>query len=286
MFIGLQENNTPLYVDMKDWKVWNQRMVGATQTGKGILFGVQLDQSIRQGSCTVFFDIKPDKHALGIMRKACEETGRRLVTVDFNGELQGKWSPFRTGTDREIRTRLMQAYNLAERGDTADYYKIGEREFLESVFDKWSKELIDMPKILRDSAKPPPTVSNLTREMLALSALKPGRSKGVDVERVLRENAVLYVRSSSTDPVVKRATQLLLLCLLQAATRMYRRSERSSHLFIGIDEVKFLTTDILGDMLATITGFDCHIAIAYQSLGDLKSVNRRLVNIEALESSG
>ena len=285
MFIGLHQDNKPLYVAMEDWKNWNQRLVGATQTGKGILFGVQLDQSVRQGFCTVFFDVKPDKHALGIMRKACEETGRRLVTVDFNGELPGKWSPFRTGTDREIKTRLMQAYNLAERGDTADFYKIGEREFLESVFDKWNKELIDLPKLLRDSAKPPPTVTNLTREMLALSALKPGRSKGVDIERVLRENAVLYVRSSATDPVVKRATRMFLLCLLQATTRMYRRRERSSHLFIGIDEVKFIATDILGDMLATITGFDCHIAIAYQSLGDLKSVNRRLVNVEALEFS-
>ena len=285
IFVGLHQDNTPLHVATEDWKNWNQRLVGATQTGKGILFGVQLDQSVRQGFCTVFFDVKPDKHALGIMRKACEETGRRLVTVDFNGELPGKWSPFRTGTDREIKTRLMQAYNLAERGDTADFYKIGEREFLESVFDKWNKELIDLPKLLRDSAKPPPTVTNLTREMLALSALKPGRSKGVDIERVLRENAVLYVRSSSTDPVVKRATRMFLLCLLQATTRMYRRRERSSHLFIGIDEVKFIATDILGDMLATITGFDCHIAIAYQSLGDLKSVNRRLVNVEALEFS-
>ena len=285
IFVGLRQDNKPLYVAMEDWKNWNQRLVGATQTGKGILFGVQLDQSVRQGFCTVFFDVKPDKHALAIMRKACEETGRRLVTVDFNGELPGKWSPFRTGTDREIKTRLMQAYNLAERGDTADFYKIGEREFLESVFDKWNKELIDLPKLLRVAAKPPPTVTNLTREMLALSALKPGRSKGVDIERVLRENAVLYVRSSSTDPVVKRATRMFLLCLLQATTRMYRRRERSSHLFIGIDEVKFIATDILGDMLATITGFDCHIAIAYQSLGDLKSVNRRLVNVEALEFS-
>ena len=285
MFIGLRQDNTPLYVATEDWMTWNQRMVGATQTGKGILFGVQLDQSVRQGFCTVFFDVKPDRHALGIMKKACKETGRRLVTVDFNGELPGKWSPFRTGTDREIKTRLMQAYNLTERGDTADFYKIGEREFLESVFDKWNKELIDLPKLLRDSAKPPPTVTNLTREMLALPALKPGRSKGVDIERVLRENAVLYVRSSATDPVVKRATQVFLLCLLQATTRMYRRRERSSHLFIGIDEVKFIATDILGDMLATITGFDCHIAIAYQSLGDLKSVNRRLVNVEALEFS-
>ncbi|MDE0154630.1 MAG: TraM recognition domain-containing protein [Gammaproteobacteria bacterium] len=285
IFIGLREDNTPMYVPVEDWKTWNQRMVGATQTGKGILFGVQLDQSVRRGFCTVFFDIKPDQHALGIMRKACEDTGRRLVTVDFNGELPGKWSPFRTGTDREIKTRLMHAYNLSERGDTADFYKIGEREFLESVFDKWSRELIDLPKLLRDAAKPPPTVTNLTREMLALSALKPGRSKGVDIERVLRENAVLYVRSSATDPVVKRATQVFLLCLLQAATRMYRRRERSSHLFIGLDEVKFLATDILGDMLATITGFDCHLAIAYQSLGDLKSVNKRLVNVEALEFS-
>ena len=285
MFIGLHQDDKPLYVAMEDWKTWNQRMVGATQTGKGILFGVQLDQSVRQGFCTVFFDVKPDRHALGIMKKACEETGRRLVTVDFNGELPGKWSPFRTGTDREIKTRLMQAYNLEERGDTADFYRLGEREFLESVFAKWNKELIDLPKLLRDSAKPPPTITNLTREMLALSALKPGRSKGVDIERVLRENAVLYVRSSATDPVVKRATQVFLLCLLQATTRMYRRRERNSHLFIGIDEVKFLATDILGDLLATITGFDCHIAIAYQSLGDLKSVNRRLVNVEALEFS-
>ena len=285
IFIGLGQDNTPLYVAMEDWKSWNQRMVGATQTGKGILFGVQLDQSVRQGFCTVFFDVKPDKHALAIMRKACKDTGRRLVTVDFNGELPGKWSPFRTGTEREIKIRLMQAYNLAERGDTADFYKIGEREFLESVFGKWNKELIDLPKLLRGSAKPPPTVTNLTREMLALSALRPGRSKGVDIERVLRENAVLYVRSSSTDLVVKRATQVFLLCLLQAATRMHRRGERASHLFIGIDEVKFLANDILGDMLATITGFDCHLAIAYQSLGDLKSVNRRLVNVEALEYS-
>ena len=285
IFMGLRQDNTPLHVAVDDWKLWNQRMVGATQSGKGILFGVQLDQSVRLGFCTVFFDVKPDRHALGIMRKACEDTGRRLVTVDFNGELPGKWSPFRTGTEREIKTRLMHAFNLSERGDTADFYKIGEREFLESVFGKWNRELIDLPKLLRDAAKPPPTVTNLTRELLALSALKPGRSKGVDIERVLRENAVLYVRSSSTDPVVKRATRVFLLCLLQAATRMHRRGERSSHLFIGIDEVKFIATDILGDMLATITGFDCHIAIAYQSLGDLKSVNRRLVNVEALEYS-
>ena len=285
MLIGLQEDNSPLYVDIEDWKAWNQRVVGPTQTGKGILFGLQLDQSIRQGFCTVFFDVKPDRHALGIMRKACEDSGRRLVTVDFNGGLQGKWSPFRTGTDREIRTRLMQAYDLAERGDTADYYKIGEREFLESVFNQWSKELIDLPRMFRNAKAPPPTVSNLTKEMLALSALKPGRNKGVDIERVLRENAVLYVRSSASDPVVKRATRIMLLCLLQAAMRLYGRRERTSHLFMGIDEVKFLAADVLGDMLATITGFDCHVAIAYQSLGDLRSVNRKLVNVEALESS-
>ena len=285
IFIGLRQDNTPLHLPVRDWKNWNQRMVGATQTGKGVLFGVQLDQSVRQGFCTVFFDVKPDRHALAIMRKACADSGRRLVTVDFNGELPGKWSPFRTGTEREIKTRLRHAYNLAERGDTADFYKIGEREFLESIFSKWSRELIDLPGILRSTAKPPPTIANLTRELLALSALRPGRGKGLDIERVLRENAVLYVRSSATDPVVKRATQMCLLCLLQAATRMYRRNERNSHLFIAIDEVKFLASDLLGEMLATITGFDCHLAIAYQSLGDLKSINRRLVNVEALEFS-
>ena len=141
-----------------------------------------------------------------------------MVTVDFNGELPGKWSPFRTGTDREIKTRLMQAYNLAERGDTADFYKIGEREFLESVFDKWNKELIDLPKLLRDSAKPPPTVTNLTREMLALSALKPGRSKGVDIERVLRETR----SSTCARPQQTRLSNALPRCSCYACCRPRR----------------------------------------------------------------
>ena len=130
--------------------------------------------------------------------------------------------------------------------------------------------MTDLPRFIRAAAAPPPTVSNLTGELLALSALRPGRNRGLNVERVLEENAVLYVRSSATDPVVKRATELLLLCLLQAATRLYRQGRRAGHLFIGIDEVKFVASDILGDMLATITGSDCHIAIAYQSLGDLE----------------
>ena len=60
--------------------------------------------------------------------------------MDFNGELPGKWSPFRTGTEREIKTRLLHGFNLVERGDTADFYRITERQFLESVFDKWSRE--------------------------------------------------------------------------------------------------------------------------------------------------
>lgn len=285
VFIGLRENGAPMHLDAQDWQMWNQRMVGATQTGKGALFGVQLDQAIRMGLGAVFFDIKPDQHAFSIMQRACKETGRRLVTVDFNGELPGKWSPFRTGADREIKTRLLHGFNLVERGDTADFYRINERQTLESVFDKWNRELTDLPGLLKEAATPPPTVSNLTREMLTLTALKPGRNRGLNVERALQENAVVYVRSSATDPVVKRATELLLLCLLQAAMRLHRQGRRANHLFIGIDEVKFIAGNILGDMLATITGFDCHIAIAYQSLGDLKSVNSRLVNVEALQSS-
>ena len=285
IFIGLRQDNTPLHVPVEDWKTWNQRMVGATQTGKGILFGVQLDQSVRQGFCTVFFDVKPDRHALGIMRKACEDTGRRLVTVDFNGELPGKWSPFRTGTDREVKTRLIHAYNLAERGDTADFYKIGEREFLESIFDKWSRELIDLPKLLRDARKtaahrhqPDPGDAGLARAETGTQQGRGCRARVGGECRALRALIRDRPGGETRHPGVPAVP-------VAGATRMHRRRERTSHLFIGIDEVKFLATDILGDMLATITGFDCHLAIAYQSLGDLKSVNRRLVNVEALEFS-
>ena len=46
VFLGLKENGSPLRVKVGDWKAWNQRIVGPTQTGKGVFFGVQLDQSM------------------------------------------------------------------------------------------------------------------------------------------------------------------------------------------------------------------------------------------------
>ena len=162
-----------------------------------------LDQAIRHHMCTVFIDPKPDKHALAIMQRACKETGRQLVTLDFTGHLPGKWAPFRTGTDREIKTRLYTSLGLLETGKESDFFKIKERQLIDKLFPQWDKEIHGLYKALQSMESPPERALGVISEYHGLKTINPTKHRGVDIERALKENAVVYVRGSTTDPLIR-----------------------------------------------------------------------------------
>ncbi len=285
IFLGLNNQSKPITVAVSKWQTENQKIIGPTQTGKGVLIGVQLDQAIRQHMCTIFIDPKPDKHALAIMKQACTASDRQLITLDFNGYLPGKWAPFRTGTEREIKTRLYTALGLMETGNESDFFKIKERQIIDSLFPHWDKEIHSLYKALEGMDSPPARAQGIINEFRTLKSINPGKHRGVDIERALKENAVIYVRASITDPLIIQVCSLLIQCILQSAMRMYTNQERESHLFLCIDEVRFMVTDLLADTLATITGANAHLAIAYQSLEDIRNIKDINVNAKSVEKS-
>ena len=286
IFLGLNSRNKPIHIPTDQWKSENQKIVGPTQTGKGVLIGVQLDQAIRQHMTTIFIDPKPDKHAFAIMQQACADTDRTFLTLDLNGQLpQGKWPPFRHGTEREIKTRLYTALGLLETGNESDFFKIKERRIIDRLYGNWDGEIRSLYKALEAMDSPPERALSVVGEYMGLKTINPSKHRGINIERVLKENAVLYVRGSIIDPLIIQVTTILIQCILQNAMRLYTRQERAAHLFLCIDEVRFMVSDLMADTLATITGTDAHLSIAYQSLEDIRNIKDANVNAKSVEKS-
>ncbi|MDA3903569.1 MAG: hypothetical protein PF441_09005, partial [Desulfuromusa sp.] len=148
---GLDEGKKPIYIAEEIWKVHNQKIIGPTQTGKGVLIGVQLDQSIRKNHCTIFVDPKGDKHAIHIMHQACKAAGRKLIVLDFSSVSDAlTWEPFLNGSTRERRARLHFAFGLKDTGSDADFYKANERKVIDAVWEKWNGTISNLESILSE----------------------------------------------------------------------------------------------------------------------------------------
>ena len=270
VFFGLDAQDRPIYETDADWKTRNQRYVGPTQTGKGVLLGVQLDQAIRHGYTVIFIDPKPDPHARAIMRQACHDTQRTFRELDLNSNDYGTYDMFRYGTDRERRTRLFSALRLEDSGAESDFYRGRERAILDEVFANWDGNLASLARLLEDDDYAEQTIKtrNTLREWRYLPSLQADPAgPTLNVEEVLLNNDVLYVAGSLTDQVVMAACTVLITEIIQDTMRL--AAARPAHLFLAIDEVAFLVSERIADALATVSSFRTNVCLAYQSEGDL-----------------
>ncbi|NND65564.1 MAG: type IV secretory system conjugative DNA transfer family protein, partial [Gammaproteobacteria bacterium] len=305
-FLGLDDSGKPVYEDDSTWKSWNQKIIGPTQTGKGVFIGVQIDQAIRKGYCAIVIDPKPDKHLKAIMKQACQDTGRNFVELDLNPGHPGQWAPFAGGAPRERRARMYYALSLNDTGKESDFYKAKERSVIDDLLFPKEKvglspdptrpnvewdwtigrmlELLDRPAIEDDVRR---TLSLLS-EWNSIDTFSPDLKRGqaFSVERALLNNDVVYVRASLMDRNILKAASVLIMEMVQELMRLYKNGRpQGSHIFLLIDEVKFMISDQLANALATCVGFDSNISIAYQSILDLQDLDDANVNAKTVENS-
>jgi len=286
-FYGLDENNDPVYVPDEVWKTQNQKIIGPTQTGKGVNLGVQIDQAIRKGMTVIAIDPKPDKHLPHIMAQACRDAGREFIYLDLNDENGPGWAPFLGGTPRDRRNRVLYAFGLTDTGSESDFYKVKEREIIDRILPQWDGHLetlsatLHHPDYLEDTKR----TRGYLNEWLFVRSFAPEKGLGVSIEKVLEENAVLYVRGSLKDSTVIKGATVFIMEVVQELMRLYSDGRRQDHLYFVIDEVRFMISDMLADALATVVGFDANIAIAYQSTLDIRNLKDQTLNAGAIEQS-
>lgn len=286
IFFGLSEDNQPISIPLIDWVETNMQVIGPTRFGKGILLGSQLDQAIRHGFGAFYIDPKGDKNIPYIMADSAKAMGRPFIYCDLNDNGLGGWHPFLGGDDRARRARLLMACGLSDTGNESDFYKIKERGVIDEVM-KTTTKIKGLLQIFRaqktsgyqEDAK---RLYGKLMEWEKVQSLNP-KGEGLNIEKSMLNNAVVYVRGSLDDAIVRDATRVLIVEIIQEAKRL--ESKRDRHLTVVIDEIRFLMSNQIADASATITGTDTNLILAYQSKTDLRNVNDVTVDARAAEDS-
>lgn len=279
--IGIGEDNKPLTIPNSTWYETNMQVIGPTRYGKGVILGCLMDQAIRRGDQVIYIDPKKDKFAPHIMYKACLDSGRKFYYLTLHDEGIGKWAPFAGGSYRDALSRFETAYGLEMTGDPGtDFYKSQERNILIKAFEK-SRSIDKLSNLLADSE-----AHRIIAELNSwkqIDSLCPAKGRGFSIEKALQENAVVYVQGSLSDSVVKTATKIFIIEVIQESMRLEK--ERSAHLSLLVDEVRFLVSKQLTDALATAVGFNVNIVTAYQSINDLLNPDDKTLNGRSLLQS-
>lgn len=288
VFLGLAGDGKPAYLGSDLFRATHMQVVGPTRFGKGVLLGVMLEQAIAQGHSVVYIDPKADGFLPYIMAEACERAGQRFVYIDLASE-DTRWAPFEGGSERDRRSRIINCFGLNNTGDGSDFYKARERAILDTILPRSGTSIAGLRAALEqrgDDGKP--LKENASRlydslvEFGALPSLNPKKGGGNKIGEALKAGASIYVRGSLDDPTIRRATQVFVSEVIQEARRL--APERSNHLTLAIDELKFMISQEVSDALATIAGFKVNMILLHQSIRDLRGPEDRSLNVQALES--
>lgn len=283
IFIGLDEHNNPVRVAWDEWRSNMMQVIGPTGYGKGVILGELMDQIIRKGDTLFYIDPKDDEWAPHVMFAACQAAGRKFYYVSLHDGELGSWGPFLGGKDNDGWTRLEIALGLELTGDPGtDFYKTQEISTVRAAFRRTKRVDSLFNEIQGEGANKSEAELRLWKEYSSLCA-KP--NKGFSIEAAIKENAVVYLKGSLDDRIIKTATKIFIVELMQECRRLYKTGDKKNHLTAVIDEVAFLVSVKLKEALATIRGFGVNLVNAYQSPEDLVNTDDININGRALKQS-
>ncbi|WP_301255489.1 conjugal transfer protein TraC [Eleftheria terrae] len=286
-FIGLDEHNQPLYIPDAQMHETMHLYLGPTGTGKGSIFGVVIDQAVDKGVCVFFVDPKEDDFVPYIMYAAAKRNGRPFVYLDLNPEGQGHWHPFKGGSLRDRRARVLAAFKLGDTGSNADVYKRAERAQLDRALEKTDGSVKQMLDHVRGEDGDDEKLSSLRDSLSEWSRIStftpPKKNRGHSVEQSLRNTAVVYVRGSTSDNVVRLASRVYVAEVLQEIKRL--KAERTSHAMVVTDEIRFTMGNELVDGVATIRSAKANIIAATQGMSDLQNIVDQDIDKKAAQQS-
>lgn len=280
ILIGLDADNRPVHVPVETWRETNTQLIGPTRYGKGVIIGCLIDQAARLGDACIYIDPKKDRFAPHIMYAAAKRAGKPFYYVALHDDDVGSWAPFAGGAERDGLARIETAFGLQETGDPGtDYYKTQEKQLLAKCFRE-SRSIPALLQRLRDT-----DANKLKAQLERWSHIKSlcPKGKGFSLEKAMKEGALVYVQGGLMDDIVKTATKVFIIEVIQEAMRL--NAERKDHLTLIVDEVRFLVSKQLADALATVVGFRVNIVTAYQSTKDIEQPDDTTLNGRSLAQS-
>lgn len=273
VFVGLDEGKKPQYIAQELWRRSHVQVIGTTGAGKGVATGVLLSQALRDGEAVVVLDPKDDEWAPHVLRAECERQGVPFRLIDLRADIPQIDLIDGANAD-QLEELLVAGFSLAEKGEAADFYRLGDRrgarlagQLLEEEGEGWTvDDLSNHPAMRKLNADAPGFVGKLDE----LARVKAVSGCSGHLSRTVAEGGCLYVVGSMRNERVKMAQRMLLVRLLQLVETRDRVSGKPRPVCCFLDELKYHLSRPALEGLGAARDKGLHLVLAHQSLADLR----------------
>lgn len=273
-FVGMNEHDKPIYIRRGDWETSHILLTGRTRSGKGVAAQIIGAQSIIDGELFVVLDPKVDNWMPHIYKKICEEHGKPYHFLDLRQSAYPQINLFENCTEEVLENMLIGAFSLTEKGDNADFYRLGDRKaarqaarFIASRPGTTPRDVINM--FAEEWEETASGFLAALGEMADLPSVNRKEPGGIDIEELAASGGCLFVVGDMQNTRIVRMQRMILLRLMMLAkNRDQLKEQRIIRVLADEFRVHISRPFIVG--LGAAAGWRLLTILAFQSFEDLR----------------
>lgn len=269
LFVGLSEEQQPIYIDYETWKLSHVLLSGRTRSGKGMAAQILLSQAIARREFVVILDPKLDAWMPHVFYAAAQRAGQPYHFLDLRPGQPPQINMFAGCDEETVENMLIAAFSLAEKGEAADFYRLADRKAAREAarYIAQGHTAADALTVFGQNwLEQAKGFHAALEEMADLDAVNA--TDGIDIEQLGNTGGVLYVAGDMGNTRVIRMQRMLLVRLMMLA----KRGSAQRLITVFADEFKVHISRPFMTSLGAAAGWGMHCILAFQSLHDLADV--------------
>lgn len=271
VFIGLDKDDQPQYITIKEFQKQHAAIIGTTGSGKGITASVLLYQAILLGEAVFVEDPKDDEWAVHVLRKACKKAGKKFVVINLN-RTNHQLDLLADISHEQLEELFNAGFSLSKKGEAADFYRIADRRAARNVaaIHKTGMTLYDLfnDDNVKSIGEDAPAFLGELEEIALVNSVNA--KNGFSLKEIFDNGGCCYIIGSTRNQKIISAQRMILTRLIQIAETRDRINTTPRVVAIFLDELKYHISRPTMEGLGTARDKSVHIFMAFQAIDDLR----------------
>lgn len=271
VFIGLDKDDQPQYITIKEFQKQHAAIIGTTGSGKGITASVLLYQAILLGEAVFVEDPKDDEWAVHVLREACKKAGKKFVVINLN-RTNHQLDLLADISHEQLEELFNAGFSLSKKGEAADFYRIADRRAARNVaaIHKTGMTLYDLfnDDNVKSIGEDAPAFLGELEEIALVNSVNA--KNGFSLKEIFDNGGCCYIIGSTRNQKIISAQRMILTRLIQIAETRDRINTTPRVVAIFLDESKYHISRPTMEGLGTARDKSVHIFMAFQAIDDLR----------------
>ncbi|EMG4183227.1 type IV secretory system conjugative DNA transfer family protein [Escherichia coli] len=271
VFIGLDKDDQPQYITIKEFQKQHAAIIGTTGSGKGITASVLLYQAILLGEAVFVEDPKDDEWAVHVLREACKKAGKKFVVINLN-RTNHQLDLLSDISHEQLEELFNAGFSLSKKGEAADFYRIADRRAARNVaaIHKTGMTLYDLfnDDNVKSIGEDAPAFLGELEEIALVNSVNA--KNGFSLKEIFDNGGCCYIIGSTRNQKIISAQRMILTRLIQIAETRDRINTTPRVVAIFLDELKYHISRPTMEGLGTARDKSVHIFMAFQAIDDLR----------------